>query len=161
MQKRNVHGALKILTSNMSRGIFPLMDEIFQFRVKTSWCKRHLPTGVTTRTNTKNAPNCVWRHWRRTNKKAAIRVGEVYRKISGKVIMMISKQYVMKVAGSLQVCAWQEAAAAIQAVYNIFKDHTTEATLLTDAENAFNAINRKTITSSYLSYMSYYIYLHK
>ena len=61
--------------------------------------------------------------------------------------MMISKQDVMKAAGSLQVCTWQEAAAAIQTVYNIFKDHTTEAALLIDAENAFNAINRKAITS--------------
>ena len=74
-----------------------------------------------------------------------IGVGEVLRRISGKVGMMISKQDVMKAAGSLQVCAGQEAGAeaAIQAVHDIFKDHTTETVLLTDAENAFNAINRK------------------
>ena len=61
--------------------------------------------------------------------------------------MMISKQDVMKAPGSLQVCAGQEAdaEAAIHAVHDIFKDHTTEAVLLTDAENAFNAINRKAI----------------
>ena len=74
-----------------------------------------------------------------------IGVGELLRRISGKVVMMISKQDVMKAAGSLQVYAGQEAGAeaAVQAVHNIFKDHITEAVLLIDAENAFNAINRK------------------
>ena len=58
---------------------------------------------------------------------------------------MISKQDVMKAAGSLQVCAGQEAGAeaAIHAVHDIFKDHITEAVLLIDTEKAFNAINRK------------------
>ena len=74
-----------------------------------------------------------------------IEVGEVLRRISGKVVMMISKQDVMKAAGSLQVCAGLEAGAeaAIHAVHDIFTDHTTEALLLIDAENAFNATNRK------------------
>ena len=59
--------------------------------------------------------------------------------------MMIGKQDAMKAAGSLQVCAGQEAGAeaAIHAVHNIFKYHTTEAVLLIDTENIFNAINRK------------------
>ena len=59
--------------------------------------------------------------------------------------MMINKQDVMKAASLLQVCAGQEAdaEAAIHAVHDIFKDHATEAVLLIDAENAFNAINRK------------------
>ena len=76
-----------------------------------------------------------------------IGVGEVLRRISGKVAMMISKQDVIKAVGSLQVCAGQEAGAeaAIHAVHDIFKDHTTEEVLLIDAENAFNAINRKAI----------------
>ena len=62
-----------------------------------------------------------------------IEVGEVLRRISGKA------------AGSLQVCAGLEAGAeaAIHAVHDIFIDHTTEAVLLIDAENAFNATNRK------------------
>ena len=72
---------------------------------------------------------------------SSIRIGEVSRKISGKVVMMISKQDVMEVAGSLKVGAGQEAGAeaAIHAVHDIFKDHTIEAA----AENAINAINRK------------------
>ena len=59
--------------------------------------------------------------------------------------MMISKQDVMKATGSLQVCAEQEPVveAVTHAVHDIFKDHTTETVLLIDAENAFNAINRK------------------
>ena len=59
--------------------------------------------------------------------------------------MMISKQDVMKAVNSLQVCAGQEAGAeaTIHTVHDISKDHTTEAVLLIDAENAFNAINRK------------------
>ena len=59
--------------------------------------------------------------------------------------MMISKQDVMKAAGSLQVCPGQEAGAeaAIHAVHDIFKNHTTEVVLLIDAENTFNAIKRK------------------
>ena len=74
-----------------------------------------------------------------------IGVGEVFWRISGKVVMMIDKQDVMKTAGSLQVCAGQETGAetAIQAVHDILKDHTTEAVLLIDTENAFNAINMK------------------
>ena len=70
-----------------------------------------------------------------------IGVREVLRRISGKVVMMISKQDVMKTAGSLQVSAGQESGAegAIHAVHDIFKD----GVLLIDAENAFNAINRK------------------
>ena len=61
--------------------------------------------------------------------------GEVLRRISGKIVMMISKQDVPKAAGSLQACAGQEtgAEAAICAVHGIFIDHTTEAVLLIDA----------------------------
>ena len=71
-------------------------------------------------------------------------VGEVLRSISGKVVMMISKQDVMKATGSLQVFVGKEASneTAIHAVHEIFKDHTIEALLLIDAENEFNAINR-------------------
>ena len=72
-----------------------------------------------------------------------IGVGKVLKRISGKVVMMISKQDVMKATGSLQVCAEPGVEAATHAVHDIFKDHTTEAVLLIDAENAFSAINRK------------------
>ena len=76
-----------------------------------------------------------------------IGVGEILRRISWKVAMMISKQDVMKAVSLLQVLAGQEAGAeaAIHAVHDIFKDHTTEAVLLIDAENTFNVINSKAV----------------
>ena len=61
-----------------------------------------------------------------------IKVWEVLKRISGKVEMMISKEDVIKIAGSLQVCAGQEAGveAAIHNVHDIFKDHITQAVSL-------------------------------
>ena len=46
----------------------------------------------------------------------------------------------MNAAGSLQVCAGQEAGteAAIRAMYDIYNDEHSEAVLLVDAENTFN-----------------------
>ena len=51
----------------------------------------------------------------------------------------------MKAAGSLQVPAGQKvgAEAAIHSVHDIFKHHTTGVVLIINAENSFNAINRK------------------
>ena len=74
-----------------------------------------------------------------------IGVGEVLRRIAGKVVMFIAKKDVKEAAGSLQVCAGQESGseAAVHAIYDIFKKDETEAVLLVDAENAFNSINRK------------------
>ena len=74
-----------------------------------------------------------------------IGVGEVLRRIAGKVVMYVSKKDVKEAAGSLQVCAGQEAGsqAAVHAIYDIFQKDDTEAVLLVDAENAFNSINRK------------------
>ena len=71
--------------------------------------------------------------------------GKGIKENTGEVVIMISEQDVMKVAGLLQVCAGQEAGAeaAIHAVNDVFKDHTTEAVLLINDEKAFNAINRK------------------
>ena len=59
--------------------------------------------------------------------------------------MSVFKKEAVSSAGSLQVCAGQEAEseAAIHATEKIFKEESTEADLLVDAENAFNSINRK------------------
>ena len=59
--------------------------------------------------------------------------------------MDIAKKDVQQVAGSLQVCAGQDAGAeaAIHAMYDLFQQDETEAVLLVDAENAFNSTNRK------------------
>ena len=51
-----------------------------------------------------------------------IGVGEVLRRIAGKVEMYVSKKDVKEAAGSLQVCAGKEAGseAAVHAIYDIF-----------------------------------------
>ena len=74
-----------------------------------------------------------------------IGVGEILRRITGKIIVSVVKKEVISSTGSLQVCAGQEAGseAAVHAMEKIFKEESTEAVLLVDAANAFNSINRK------------------
>jgi hypothetical protein len=76
-----------------------------------------------------------------------IGVGEVLRRIAGKVVMQVVKSDVTKAAGCLQTCAGQESGseASIHAMNEIFNENDTEAVLLVDAENAFNSINRQTL----------------
>ena len=72
-------------------------------------------------------------------------VGEVLRRIAGKVVIKVVQKDIKKVAGCLQLCAGQEAGfeAAIHAMHKIFESSEKEAILIVDAENAFNSINRK------------------
>ena len=72
-----------------------------------------------------------------------IGVGEVLRRIAGKVVMKIVKES----AGGLQMCGGHEAGAeaAIHAMHDIYDMNETEAVLLVDAENAFNSVNRKAL----------------
>ena len=76
-----------------------------------------------------------------------IGVGEVLRRIAGKVVMKVVKDDVMTSVGSLQLCGGEDAGceAAIRAMHDIFEDTETEAVLLVDADNAFNSINRKAL----------------
>ena len=81
------------------------------------------------------------------NKNPGIRpigVGEVLRRIIGKVVASIVKDDVIKSVGSLQVCAGHEAGseAAVHAIRQIFTNEESEAVLLIDAQNAFNSVNR-------------------
>ena len=73
-----------------------------------------------------------------------IGVGEVIRRICGKCVMMVAKKDVVEASGSLQLCAGQKSGseAAIHAMHAIFKADDTDAVLLIDASNAFNALNR-------------------
>lgn len=73
-----------------------------------------------------------------------IGVGEVLRRIIGKVVMSVVKKDVVMSAGSLQLCAGQVAGidAAIHAMREINDADDTEAVLLVDASNAFNSLNR-------------------
>ena len=75
-----------------------------------------------------------------------IGVCEVARRIIGKAVLSVTGPFIQKAAGSLQVCAGQEAGieAAIHAMRYIAEQDETEAVLLIDAKNAFNSLNRKT-----------------
>ena len=73
-----------------------------------------------------------------------IGVGEVLRRIVGKVVMKVFRPDIQKAAGSLQVCAGQSGGceAAVHAMRDIFEEDDCDAVLLVDAANAFNSINR-------------------
>lgn len=61
--------------------------------------------------------------------------------------MDIAKNDVQEAAGSLQVCAGQDAGpeTAIRAMYDLFQQDEAKAVLLVDAENVFSSINRKAV----------------
>lgn len=73
-----------------------------------------------------------------------IGVGEVIRRIFGKTIINTIKGDIMKSAGSLQLCAGQQAGceAAVHAMNEIFHEEAIDAIILVDASNAFNSLNR-------------------
>ena len=73
-----------------------------------------------------------------------IGVGEVLRRIISKCVMKVVKPDVIEASGSLQVCAGQFSGseAAVHAMRSIFDADDTDAILLVDASNAFNALNR-------------------
>ena len=72
-------------------------------------------------------------------------VGEILRRIVGKVVVKNIKEDIIEAAGPLQTCAGLESGieASIHAMRKIFEKEETEAVLLVDAENAFNNLNRK------------------
>ena len=74
-----------------------------------------------------------------------IGIGEVLRRVIGKIVMKLLRKDILKATGSLQLCAGQDAGseAAIHAVYDMFNEDDTEAVLMVDASNAFNSINRE------------------
>ena len=73
-----------------------------------------------------------------------IGIGETLRRLTGKAVMVCLKDKISEACGGLQVCAGLEGGceAAIHAMRGIFEDDETEAVLLVDATNAFNAGNR-------------------
>ena len=74
-----------------------------------------------------------------------IGVGEVPRRIIAKAVLGIISHDIENAAGSLQVCAGQAGGceAAVHAMRKISQYPETEGTLLVDAENAFNSLNRR------------------
>ena len=74
-----------------------------------------------------------------------IGVGELYRRIAEKAVMILLKKDVVQVAGLLYLRGGQVAGSelTIHAMHDIFNDNNMEGILLIDAENAFNSINLK------------------
>ena len=72
-----------------------------------------------------------------------IGVGEVLRRIMGKVVASTLKDQIKEAAGPLQTCASQGAGAeaAIHSMREIFEKEETDGVLLIDASNAFNNMN--------------------
>jgi hypothetical protein len=73
-----------------------------------------------------------------------IGVGEILRRIAGKVVIFLVRDDVISSVGSLQVCAGHNAGseALVHAMESIFHEENTEVVLLVDATNAFNSVNR-------------------
>ena len=73
-----------------------------------------------------------------------IGVGEVLRRLVGKLLIGVIKDDITTAAGPTQTCTGVKAGieAAIHTMRNVFEDTSTEAILLVDAENAFNNLNR-------------------
>ena len=73
-----------------------------------------------------------------------IGVGEVLRRIVGKVVTHHCNEEIREAAGPLQSCAGHGAGAesAIHAMRLAFENDSTDAVLLIDASNAFNSMNR-------------------
>ena len=79
--------------------------------------------------------------------KGAVRpigVDEVIRRVIGQCIMKVTMEDVLETSGSLQGCAGLRSGseATVHAMHSIFKREETDALLLIDASNAFNALNR-------------------
>lgn len=75
-----------------------------------------------------------------------IGIGEVLRRIIGKVISKHASDSIKEAAGPLQTCAGHGAGAeaAIHSMREVFENEGTDAVLLIDASNAFNKLNRAT-----------------
>ena len=76
-----------------------------------------------------------------------IGVGEVLRRIAGKVVMSVTREDVKESCSEVQMFAGHEAGceAAIHAMKEMYENEESEAVLLVDATNAFNSINRNAI----------------
>ena len=74
-----------------------------------------------------------------------IGIGEILRRIIGKVIGWALKEDIQIAAGPLQAATGLQggAEAAIHAMKQVFEDEDTEAVILVDASNAFNSLNRQ------------------
>ena len=79
-----------------------------------------------------------------------IGIGEILRRIIGKVVVSNIRPDILKAAGPLQTCAGLKAGieASIHSMRKIYERDETEAVLLVDADNAFNRLNCAAARSS-------------
>ena len=82
-----------------------------------------------------------------------IGVGEVLRRIIGKIVMSTLKSDVVKSCANSQMCGHKSGSeAAIHTMKMMYERDDSDAVLLVDAENAFNSLNRKVFTTLAVSY---------
>ncbi len=75
-----------------------------------------------------------------------IGVGEVLRRIAGKIVMSVTKKDVVEASSKSQMCGREAGSeAAIHAMKELFEREHSEAVLLVDAANAFNSVNRRVL----------------
>ena len=75
-----------------------------------------------------------------------IGVGEVLRRIAGKIVMSVTKEDVVNASSRTQMCGRKAGSeAAIHAMKELFEREQSEAVLLVDAANAFNTVNRQVL----------------
>ena len=74
-----------------------------------------------------------------------IGIGEVLRRIIGKMVVWVLRPDLQEAAGDLQMCVGQEGGceAGVHAMHTIFQDDNTHGIIQVDANNAFNTINRR------------------
>ena len=92
-----------------------------------------------------------------------IGVGEVLRRLVGKLLIGVIKEDITTAAGPIQTCTGVKAGieAAIHTMRHVYRDQNTEAILLVDAENAFNNLNRKAALQNIKEICPpFYKYLH-
>ena len=74
-----------------------------------------------------------------------IGIGEVLRRIIGKMVVWVLRPDLQEAAGDLQMCVGQEGGceAGVHAMHAIFNEDETQGIIQVDANNAFNTINRQ------------------
>ena len=72
-------------------------------------------------------------------------IGEVFRRIVGKLVVDVVKDDIQEALGSIQTCGGLKSGieASIHSIKDIWEEEATEAVLLVDADNAFNRLNRR------------------
>jgi len=74
-----------------------------------------------------------------------IGIGESVRRVIAKTVLSVIRVDIQTAAGSLQLCAGHLSGceAAVHSTRQLFSSNDVEATILVDATNAFNSLNRQ------------------